>query len=64
MNHTNLSLNPEVNFDRIIQNFFELYDNESFKNFGEESSSIGQYPIYQKNIEQIIPDIFKRISIN
>lgn len=59
MNHKNLSLNPEVNFDRIIQNFFELYDNESFKNFGEESSSIGQYPIYQKNIEQILPDIFK-----
>ena len=59
MNQGFLSLDNKDSLDKIMKFNYILDNNNSFSNYGDESSSINDYPIHEQNIENIIPLIFK-----
>jgi hypothetical protein len=59
MNQSFLFLDNKDSLDKIMKFNYILDNNNSFSNYGDESSSINDYPIHEQNIENIFPLIFK-----
>ena len=59
MNQGFLSLDNKDSLDKIMKFNYILDNNNSFSNYGDESSSINDYPINEQNIDNILPLIFK-----
>ena len=59
MNQGFLFLDNKDSLDKIMKFNYILDNNNSFSNYGDESSSINDYPINEQNIDNILPLIFK-----
>ena len=62
MNQGFLFLDNKDSLDKIMKFNYILDNNNSFSNYGDESSSINDYPINEQNIDNILHLIFKKIS--